>query len=83
MPVSDRAVQFAPFAALTGYDDAIDETGRFTDDVAELSEDAKELLDRKQTFLFHIIDKKLEIDVTYFVPDAKNRAENIRKQAAG
>jgi hypothetical protein len=71
MPISDRAAQFAPFAALTGYDDAIDETGRYTDNMAELSEDAKELLDRKQIFLSHIIDEKPEITVTYFVPDAK------------
>ena len=41
MPISDRAAQFAHFAALTGYDDAIDETGRYTADMAELSEDAK------------------------------------------
>ena len=71
MPIADRAAQFVPFAALTGYDDAIDETGRYTADMAELSEDAKELLDRKQTFLLHIIDEKPEITVTYFLPDAK------------
>ena len=71
MPIADRAAQFAPFAALTGYDDAIDETGRYTADMAEMSEDAKELLDRKQTFLLHIIDEKPEITVTYFLPDAK------------
>lgn len=39
--------------------------------MAELSEDAKDLLDRKQTFLLHIIDEKPEITVTYFLPDAK------------
>ena len=71
MPIAERAAQFAPFAALTGYDDAIDETGRYTADMAELSEDAKELLDRKQTFLLHIIDEKPEITVMYFLPDAK------------
>ena len=82
MPVSDRAAQFAPFAALTGYDDAIDETGRYTDNMAELSEDAKELLDRKQTFLLHIIDEKPEITVTYFVPDAKKSGGEY-KQISG
>ena len=71
MPIADRAAQFAPFSALTGYDDAIDETGRYTSDMAEMSEDAKELLDRKQIFLTHIIDEKPEITVTYFVPDAR------------
>ena len=38
MPMSDRAAQFAPFAALTGYDAAIKETGRLTDDKIELDE---------------------------------------------
>jgi hypothetical protein len=79
MPISDRAAQFAPFAALTGYDDAIDETGRYTDNMAELSEDAKELLDRKQLFLGHIIEKKPEITVTYFVLDAKKSGGEYRK----
>ena len=82
MPVSDRAAQFAPFAALTGYDDAIDETGRYTDNMAELSEDAKELLDRKQLFLGHIIEKKPEITVTYFVPDSKKSGGEY-KQISG
>ena len=79
MPVADRAAQFAPFAALTGYGDAIDETGRYTSDMAELSEDAKELLDRKQAFLKHIIDESPEITIEYFVPDAKKSGGEYRK----
>lgn len=79
MPISDRAAQFAPFAALTGYDDAIDETGRYTCDMAELSDDAREILDRKQAFLLHVIGEKPEITVTYFVPDAKKSGGEYRK----
>ncbi len=45
MPVADRAAQFSPFAALTGYRDAIRETGRFTGAKMELDEDAREMLD--------------------------------------
>lgn len=41
MPMSDRAAQFSPFAALTGYGDAIDETARLTDHRIELSEEER------------------------------------------
>ena len=53
MPMLDRAAQFSPFAALTGYDDAIYETGRLTDEKNDLSEEEKEALDRK-----HVPDEK-------------------------
>ena len=71
MPREDRAAQFAPFAALTGYDAAIDETGRLTDQKIDISEDMREKLDLKQNFLADIIDEQPEISVTYFVPDKK------------
>ena len=71
MPRADRASQFAPFAALTGYDAAIDETGRLTDTKIDISEDMREKLDLKQNFLADIIDEQPEISVTYFIPDKK------------
>ena len=71
MPRADRAAQFAPFAALTGYDAAIDETGRLTDQKIDISEYMREKLDLKQNFLADIIDEQPEISVTYFVPDKK------------
>ena len=71
MPMIDRAAQFSPFAALTGYDDAIYETGRLTDEKIDLSEDEKEALDRKQQFLLEKLDECPELTVTYFVPDEK------------
>ena len=51
MPMSDRAAQFAPFAALTGYDAAIKETGRQTDVRIELDEEALTALDMKYQLL--------------------------------
>ena len=71
MSMIDRAAQFSPFAALTGYDDAIKETGRLTDEKIEMDEDRKAALDMKQAYLIEMIDEQPEISITYFLPDAK------------
>lgn len=71
MPMLERAAQFSPFAALTGYDAAIKETGRLTEEKIEMDEDSKASLDMKQTHLKEIIDEQPEISVTYFLPDTK------------
>lgn len=71
MPMSARAAQFSPFAALTGYEDAIDETARLTDARVELGESAVEELERKLTDLAAHISERPEISVTYFVPDGR------------
>lgn len=71
MSMIDRAAQFSPFAALTGYDAAIKETGRLTDEKIEMDEDTKAALDIKQAYLKDIIDEQPEITVTYFLPDTK------------
>ena len=71
MSMLDRAAQFSPFAALTGYDDAIKETGRLTDEKIEMDEDRKAALDMKQAYLIEMTDEQPEISITYFLPDAK------------
>ena len=71
MSMMDRAAQFSPFAALTGYDDAIKETGRLTGEKIEMDEDRKAALDMKQAYLIEMIDEQPEISITYFLPDAK------------
>ena len=71
MSMLDRAAQFSPFAALTGYDAAIKETGRLTDEKIEMDEDRKAALDMKQAYLIEMIDEQPEISITYFLPDAK------------
>lgn len=71
MSMMDRAAQFSPFAALTGYDAAIKETGRLTDEKIELGEETKAVLDRKQCYLSNMISVQPEITVTYFLPDER------------
>ena len=69
MPMSDRAAQFSPFAALTGYDAAIDETIRMTDKEIFLSEDSLSLLDAKLQILQNNVDKHTIVRFTHFKPD--------------
>ena len=71
MPMSDRAAQFAPFAALTGYDSAIKETGRLTDERIELDEEALTALDRKYQLLINALDDTPEVTITYFQADER------------
>ena len=71
MPVSDRAAQFAPFAALTGYGEVIKETARQTDERPDLSEDEKQELNYKIQLACALSGEKPEIVLTYFVPDRK------------
>ena len=71
MPMSDRAAQFAPFAALTGYDAAIKETGRLTDERIELDVEALSALDMKYQLLMKAHDEAPEVTITYFQPDER------------
>lgn len=68
MPLLDRAAQFAPFAALTGYGAAIKESERQTTATPTLSQ---EQIDEINQTLFNLIDLlPIEVTITYFVPDA-------------
>ncbi len=69
MPVSDRAAQFSPFAALTGYDDAVKETARLTEEWVELDEGSKELLNGRLQEMKEHLKEQPEVTVTYFRPD--------------
>ena len=73
MRIGDRAAQFAPFAALTGYDGVIAETGRLTECCIELDECAKEMLNGKLLELLEDMDRTPSVCVTYFCPDQRKR----------
>lgn len=71
MPMADRAAQFMPFRALTGYEDALTETARLTEDQAELDEDALGGLDARLRIVAEHLADRPEITVTWFRPDGK------------
>ena len=73
MSLYDRAAQFSPFAALTGYDDMVKEEARLTDDMREVSEVELEDLNRKLAMISEAIEKREHppVTVTYFIPDER------------
>lgn len=71
MSLYDRAAQFSPFAALTGFDDAIAETGRQTQDRIELDRDALDRLDEQMQGLLEVLDSQPEAEVVWFRYDER------------
>ena len=69
MSTENRAAQFSPFAALTGYDAAVSEAARLTESRTELDEQGKALLDGRLRLLRELISDEPEVNITYFVPD--------------
>ena len=67
----DRAAQFSPFAALTGFDAAIAETGRLTDDRIELDEGGKQLLDEQMQVVLEKIEAQPRVTVLWFCYDER------------
>ena len=69
MDVCNRAAQFSPFAALTGYEAVIEETGRLTNMLVELDEGKKDNLNEKLQYLLEHMKEKPKVNITYFQPD--------------
>ncbi len=71
MSMHDRAAQFSPFAALVGYDAAVEETARLTDSRREMEEDEINELNRQLQELAEKLTERPKIRVTYFIRDRK------------
>ena len=65
----DRAAQFSPFAALTGYEDAVTETARLTDVKIDLDDYDKAALNERLNMIQDTLDEQPEVSITYFLPD--------------
>ncbi len=71
MSMTDRAAQFSPFAALTGYDATVKETTRLTDQRIELNEDERQKVSDRLSMLQSCVKEFPTVEITYFVPDEK------------
>ena len=80
MSIHDRAAQFSPFAALVGYDDAVEETARLTDSRREMLEDEINELNRQLGKLEEMLPERPKIRVTYFVADKKKDGGSYRSK---
>lgn len=78
-PRSERAARFAPFAAITGYEETVLEEARVTEEKIELDECALILLDKKLNVLQNHLSQSPEITITYFIPDKKKNGGAYRK----
>ena len=67
----DRAARFAPFAAITGYEEMVLEEARVTEERIDLDEDALSLLNEKLNMIQEFLDEEPEVTITYFEPDKK------------
>lgn len=79
MSMWQRAAQFAPFAALTGYDRALAETLRSTVSRLDLSEDDKERLNRQLVWISQHLHEMPIARITFFIPDSKKAGGNYKQ----
>ena len=71
MSMHDRAAQFAPFAALVGYDDAVAETARLTESRPELDEQEQRAINECLAYIADHIHEQPVVRIKYFVPDER------------
>ena len=77
MSMHDRAAQFAPFAALVGYDDAVAETARLTETRPELDEQEQRAINERLAYIADHINEQPEVSIRHFVPDEQKNGGAI------
>lgn len=76
MAIGDRAAQFAPFAALTGHEEAVEEVARLTEDRIELDQYMKDDINRKLQLLLGRVKERPEVEILYFQADHRKEGGN-------
>lgn len=71
MSMINRAAQFSPFAALSGYEESVQETARLTDSRIDIDESVKIALDAKLQVIQSRLPEQMQVSITYFVPDIR------------
>ena len=71
MSMINRAAQFSPFAALSGYEESVQETARLTDSRIDIDESVKVALDAKLQVIQSRLPEQMQVSITYFVPDIR------------
>lgn len=77
MALENRAAQFAPFAALSGFEEEILETARLTDSEPKLADHKKDEINRKLVYIRENIGQEPRVDLEYFVKDPKKEGGQI------
>ena len=79
MSKSNRAAQFSPFAALTGYEDAVQETARLTTDKIALSEDQIQIINSVLNEISQYLPDSPYVQITYFEPDKRKQGGSYQQ----
>ena len=78
MSLENRSAQFAPFAALTGYEDEVEETARITDKRIEITDEIKSKINMKLQIIQETIKTKPKVTIKYFIPDNKKEGGSYK-----
>ena len=78
MSLENRSAQFAPFSALTGYEEAVKEEARVTESRIDIDEEAKIEVNEKLNYIMKHLDNNIIVSVTYFEKDKKKQGGSYK-----